>query len=202
MSKPIDVPARPGPSHTPILISADAAVRSQPVSPCSARSEASWSQSRSRGWARGRRRERINDPPLLLRVIRRECRTSFSAYPHIMINHRDRLLLIPQIDTDHRAITRQQPSQPLPPRIPPPVTPRHVATLTHRTSSSLRMGHQARTLAPGGRPRINHNPARQPPLARRPIRVAPERRPSPRKDRRPARSWQVIECRDYQQRPD
>ena len=55
-----------------------------------------------------------------------------------MINHRDRLLLIPQIDADHRAITRQKPPQPLPPRIPPPVTARHpaaAATLTHRTSS-------------------------------------------------------------------
>jgi pimeloyl-ACP methyl ester carboxylesterase len=52
-----------------------------------------------------------------------------------MINHRDRLLLIPQIDADHSPITRQKPPQPLPPRIPPPVTPRHAATLTHRTSS-------------------------------------------------------------------
>ena len=48
MSKPIAVPARPGPSHTSMLASADDALRSQPVSPCPARCEVSWSQSRSR----------------------------------------------------------------------------------------------------------------------------------------------------------
>jgi hypothetical protein len=29
-----------------------------------------------------------------------------------MINHRDRLLLIRQVNPDHRAITRQQPAKP------------------------------------------------------------------------------------------
>jgi len=40
-----------------------------------------------------------------------------------------------------------------PPRVPPPVPSRHptVATPAHRTSSLLRLGHQARTIAPGGR---------------------------------------------------
>ena len=92
-------------------------------------------------------------------------------HPHIMINHRDRLLVLRQIDPDHHAITRQQPPQPLPPRIPPPIAPRHAAaaTLTRRTSSSLRLGHQARTTAPGGRSCISHIPARQRPQARCPI---------------------------------
>ena len=40
-----------------------------------------------------------------------------------MIDHRQRLLLLGQVDADHRAITRQQLAQPLPPRVPPPVTP-------------------------------------------------------------------------------
>ena len=38
MSKPIAVPARPGPSHTPILASADDTMPSQPVSLRPARS--------------------------------------------------------------------------------------------------------------------------------------------------------------------
>src|SRR5690348_14989155 len=33
MSKPVAVPARPGPSHTPLLASADDTAPSQPVSP-------------------------------------------------------------------------------------------------------------------------------------------------------------------------
>jgi hypothetical protein len=49
-----------------------------------------------------------------------------------MINHRDRLLILCQVNPDHRAITRQHPPQPLPPRVPPPVPPRHTATLTHQ----------------------------------------------------------------------
>jgi hypothetical protein len=56
MSRPSAVPARPTPSHTPTLASADATVLSQLVSPSAAHSEASWSQSQSRAWtgARGR----------------------------------------------------------------------------------------------------------------------------------------------------
>ena len=46
MSKPIPVPARPALSHTPLLASADGIAPSQPVSPGSARSGVSWSQSR------------------------------------------------------------------------------------------------------------------------------------------------------------
>jgi hypothetical protein len=42
-----------------------------------------------------------------------------------MIDHRQRLLVLGQADTDHHTITRQQPAQPLPPRIPLPVSPRH-----------------------------------------------------------------------------
>ena len=49
MSKPIPVPARPAPSHTPILISADDTAPSQPVPPRPARCGVSWSQSRSQG---------------------------------------------------------------------------------------------------------------------------------------------------------
>jgi hypothetical protein len=93
-------------------------------------------------------------------------------HPHIMINHRDRLLILTQVDPDHRSITGQQLPQSLPPRIPPPVTSRRAATLTHRTSSSLRLGHQARTTAPGGRSCISHTPAEQRPLARCPITTA------------------------------
>ena len=78
-------------------------------------------------------------------------------HPHIVIDHRDRLLVFGQVDTDHHTITRQQPAKPIPPRIPLPVSPRHAvaATLAHRTSSSLRLGHQARTTAPGGRSCLN-----------------------------------------------
>jgi hypothetical protein len=83
-----------------------------------------------------------------------------------MINHRDRLLLIPQIDADHSPVTRQKPPQPLPPRIPPPVTPRHAATLTHKTSSSCDRDTKPGLSHQGGRPRINHTPAGQTPLAR------------------------------------
>ena len=79
-------------------------------------------------------------------------------HPHIMIDHRDRLLILRQVNPDHRAITRQHRPQPLPPRVPPPVPPGHAATLAHRTSSWLRLGHQARTIAPGGRPRLNRLP--------------------------------------------
>ena len=79
MSKPIAVPACPAPSHAPLLASADATVPSQAVSQCSACSEESWSQSRSQGWTSGRRRERITDPPLLLRVIRHECPVALAA---------------------------------------------------------------------------------------------------------------------------
>src|SRR5208282_5646212 len=69
---------------------------------------------------------------------------------------------------------RQQPAQPLPPGVPLAVSPYRAvaATLTHRTSSSLRLGHQARTTAPGGRSCINHIPAEQRPLARCPITTA------------------------------
>src|SRR5207302_1026568 len=79
------------------------------------------------------------------------------------------------VNPDHRAIARQQPAQPIPPGVPLPVAPGRAvaATLTHRTSSSLRLGHQARTTAPGGRSCINHTPAEQPPLARCPITTAP-----------------------------
>ena len=92
--------------------------------------------------------------------------SSGAQHPHIMINHRDRLLVLRQVDADNRAITRQHLAQPLPPRIPPPVPPGRAATLAHRTSSSLRLGHQARTTAPGGRSCINRTTAGQPPLAR------------------------------------
>src|SRR5208282_3994787 len=53
-------------------------------------------------------------------------------HPHIMINHRDRLLVLRQVNPDHRAITRQHRPQPLPPRVPPTIPPGHAATLAHR----------------------------------------------------------------------
>ena len=56
MSKPISVANRPSLSLTPILISAGDTALSQPVSPCPARCEASWSQSRSQGPNSGQRR--------------------------------------------------------------------------------------------------------------------------------------------------
>ena len=52
-----------------------------------------------------------------------------------MIDQRQRLLLIPQVDAQHRPATREKPSQALHPRVPPPVRTRDTATLTHRTSS-------------------------------------------------------------------
>jgi hypothetical protein len=69
----------------------------------------------------------------------------------------------------HRAAA--PPAQPLPPCIPLAGCPRRAvaATLAHRTSSSLRLGHQARTTAPGGRSCISHIPAQQRPPARCPI---------------------------------
>jgi hypothetical protein len=56
-------------------------------------------------------------------------------HPHIVIDHRERLLAFGQIDPDHRTATRQQPPQPLPPRVPLPIPPRGAATLAHETSS-------------------------------------------------------------------
>jgi hypothetical protein len=52
-----------------------------------------------------------------------------------MIDHRERLLLIRQVDVDpdHRAIPRQHRTKPLTPRIAPPVpTGRAATTLAHR----------------------------------------------------------------------
>ena len=78
-------------------------------------------------------------------------------HPHIMINHRDRLLVLRQVNPDHRAITRQHRPQPLPPRVPRR-SPRVMPLPLYRTSSLVAPGHQARTIAPGGRPRLNHIP--------------------------------------------
>lgn len=64
MSKPIAVPARPGLSRTPMLASADDAVRSHPVLRHPARCEGSWSQSRSQGPNSGHRRGLTADLPL------------------------------------------------------------------------------------------------------------------------------------------
>ena len=61
-------------------------------------------------------------------------------HPHIMINHRDRLLVLRQVDPDHRAIARQHLPQPLPARVPLPVSPGRAATLAHRTSSLVALG--------------------------------------------------------------
>src|ERR1700756_885177 len=98
-------------------------------------------------------------------------------HPHIMINHRDRLLLITQVDPDHRALTRQHRPQPLPPRVPPPVPPRHTVTLAHRTSSLAAFG----TPSPHYRTRRTSppqaHPAKQAPPGLRPITTAdPARR--------------------------
>src|SRR5690348_13124863 len=91
-------------------------------------------------------------------------------HPHIMIDHRERLLVLGQVDPHHRATTRQQLAQPLPPGVPLPVPPRHAATLAHRTSSlSSAIG----TPSPNYRTRRTSPPqsllAEQPPLARCPI---------------------------------
>src|SRR5205814_200486 len=54
-------------------------------------------------------------------------------HAHIMIDHRERLLLIRQVDPDHRAISRPHRTKPLTPRIAPPVpTGRAATTLAHR----------------------------------------------------------------------
>ena len=106
---------------------------------------------------------------LLLRKPTPELCTKGTGYVEDIIAR----IVFRQVDPDHRAIPRQQPAQPLPPRVPPPVPPRRAATLAHRTSSLLRLGHQARTIAPGGRSRITDISAGQPPLARRPITTMP-----------------------------
>ena len=78
-------------------------------------------------------------------------RTSYAPAPHIMINHRDRLLLISLIDPDHRAITRQHPRS-RPAARPPPVTARHPAAAATLPTECLlpALGHEVRTIAPGG----------------------------------------------------
>ena len=55
-----------------------------------------------------------------------------AKHPHIVIDHRQRLLVLAQVDPDHRPIPRHQRPQPLPPRVPPPIPPRHAATLAHQ----------------------------------------------------------------------
>ena len=90
-------------------------------------------------------------------------------HPHIMINHRERLLLIGQVDPDHRAVTRQHSPQLLPPRVPPAIPPRHAVTLAHRTSSLAAFGtpsphYRTRRTSPPQLP-----PAEQAPPALRPI---------------------------------
>src|ERR1035441_4760526 len=66
-------------------------------------------------------------------------------------------------------ITRQHPPQPLPPRVPPPVTTRQPVTLAHRTSSLVAPG----TPSPHYRTRRTSppqpHPAERAPLARCPI---------------------------------
>ena len=58
---------------------------------------------------------------------------------------------------------------PRPPCVTLPVPPCHAANLAHRTSSCLRLGHQARTIAPGGRSRLNRFRQTRPPHRPRPI---------------------------------
>src|SRR5208282_3614567 len=96
-------------------------------------------------------------------------------HPHIMINHRDRLLVLRQVNPDHRAITRQHRPQPLPPRVPPPIPPGHAATLAHRTSSLVAPG----TPSPHYRTRRTSppqpHPAEQAPPGRCPITTPGQR---------------------------
>src|SRR6266516_770684 len=73
-----------------------------------------------------------------------------------MINHRQRLLLIGQADPDHRAVTRQHPPQLHPPRVPSAVPRVMPLPLPIGRPPVLRLGHQARTIAPGGRPRLSY----------------------------------------------
>jgi len=70
MSRPSVVATRPGLSLTPMLASADDGMQSRPVSPGSARSEVSWSQSRSQGHVRWR-----EDPRLTIWRHRGRCRS-------------------------------------------------------------------------------------------------------------------------------
>jgi hypothetical protein len=48
-----------------------------------------------------------------------------------MIDQRQRLLLITQVNAQHNPVTRHQVPQPLPARVPPLVRTRNAATLTH-----------------------------------------------------------------------
>jgi hypothetical protein len=78
-------------------------------------------------------------------------------YVHLVgiINHRDRLP-IRQVNPDTAPSRGSIPPASAPVACSAVGPPRHAATLTHRTSSLLRLGHQARAIAPGERPRINH----------------------------------------------
>jgi len=67
--------------------------------------------------------------------MRRAPRVPPPQHPHVMINKGQRLFLISQVDAQHRPVPRQQPPQPFPARLPPPVRTRNTATLTRRTSS-------------------------------------------------------------------
>jgi len=79
---------------------------------------------------RGRRRDRVRDRPAQL--VRRTPRVPPPQHPHVMIHQRQCLLRIPQVDAQHRPVTRQQPPQMLPVRVPPPVRTRNPATLAHQ----------------------------------------------------------------------
>src|SRR4029077_21072255 len=88
-----------------------------------------------------------------------------------MINHRDRLLLIRQVNPDHRTTPRQHPAKPLPPRIPPPIPPGHATTnLAHKDvlsgcvwDTKPALSHQEDVPTP------TRNRQNKPPPARRPI---------------------------------
>jgi len=85
-----------------------------------------------------------------------------------MINHRDRLLHVRQVNPDHRAITRQHPAKPRPPCVTLPVPPCHALTLLIGRPPVCAWT-PSRTIAPGGRSRLNRFRQTRPPHRPRPI---------------------------------
>jgi hypothetical protein len=74
-----------------------------------------------------------------------------------MIDYRQRLLVLGQVDPDHRAIARQQPAKPLAPRVPLPVSPRRAVAFSQNPRR------RGRAVADEGRlPNLSRSPLIRP----------------------------------------
>jgi len=105
-------------------------------------------------------------------------------HPHVMIDHRDRLLLLRQVDPDYRPVARQDLPKPLPSLVPPPVPSRRATTLAHRTPSCVAPG----TPSPNNRTKRASLPQlpleEQAPRGLRPITTGSQQRQTPGDARR------------------